>query len=55
MEMNLKFDWSGIKELRFDQTIILRAPRDSSTKDRKLGTVWRGPPPEFRSLQWLKM
>jgi hypothetical protein len=46
--------WSGIRELRLDDSEKLVAPRGSSVKPLKIGAAWQGSPPQFRNLSWIK-
>lgn len=51
--MKPRRDWGDIKELRLDESEILRPPKGSQLKLRKIGGKWIGGPPEFRFLRWL--
>lgn len=53
-EMKPIANWSGIKELRLDDSETLRPPKNTKLQARKLGAPWKGTPPDFRSLCWLK-
>ena len=47
-------DWSGIKELRLLHAEHLRGGERGKTVLRKIGANWKGAPPEFRNLRWVK-
>ena len=53
-EMKPIANWVGIKELRLNDSETLRPPKNSTLQARKLGTPWKGSPPDFRSLRWWK-
>ena len=46
--------WSGIRELRLDDTEKLNVPHGSSIKALAIGSPWQGNPPEFRNLCWIR-
>ena len=53
-EMKPIANWTGIKELRLDDSETLRPPKNTTLQARKLGAPWKGSPPDFRYLRWLK-
>ena len=48
---NQRTDWEGLKELRLSDEERLKS--EDSSEQVKLGTEWKGTPPEFRALRWV--
>ena len=47
-------DWAGIKELRLLAGEHLRAGKRGEQTTRRVGGSWKGAPPKFRNLRWVK-